>query len=104
MSIVSTPRQVAVCDAIVLSFSSNPVQMEYMDMYEQGRAAPSSSKQAGPSSMSATSVLRGGGGSGRKRQAGDRPSSPVLQGTQEVKDESPEPELDEVSRIDPQDP
>lgn len=34
----------------------------------------------------------------KKRDPGQRPSSPVLQGKQrQVKEESPEPELDEVS-------
>jgi hypothetical protein len=63
-------------------------------MYEQvnGGSSSSSMAQRPPQTPSMS----------KKRDPGQRPSSPVLQGKQrQVKEESPEPELDEVSHSRP---
>jgi len=61
-------------------------KMEYME----------SGQQVYPNNQGSSSTARSAAGSSKKRATGARPSSPILRGGG-VKEESPEPELDEVS-------
>lgn len=61
--------------------------MEYMDIHGKADAGqPSSSSSQRP-------------GATRKRAQASRDSSPVFRTREEVKEESPEPELDEVREL-----
>jgi len=62
--------------------------MEYME----------SGQQVHPSGQGSSSTTRPTPGPSKKRVAGSRPSSPILR-SGGVKEESPEPELDEVSLL-----
>jgi hypothetical protein len=57
-----------------------------------------SGQQVHPSGQGSSSTTRPTPGSSKKRVAGSRPSSPILR-SGGVKEESPEPELDEVSLL-----
>jgi hypothetical protein len=59
-----------------------------------------SGQQVHPSGQGSSSTTRPTSGSSKKRVAGSRPSSPILR-SGGVKEESPEPELDEVSLLVP---